>query len=306
MKIDLELIQILDAIDKYGSFEAAANVLNKVRSALTYQIQKYEEQLDLQILDRSGHRAQFTKAGRIILEQGRELLSLGCHIERTAKQAASGWETDVCIAYDEALSSTAILELVKKFHEHCNNVNLTLFSERLGGCTDALINHRADIAIGLSQLPSNRSPFIIETLGTVEFIFAVAPTHPLAGMPEPLSTQDIEKYPAIVASDSARHLMPQTTGLLLQQTKLTFTSMDMKYRAQLLGLGVGFLPYHLIKQALEEGKLIMKQVQRPKNQATYYIAWNKTGTGKALQWLISEIRDKHFQQKLLGASYSIE
>jgi DNA-binding transcriptional LysR family regulator len=49
MKIDLELIRILDAIDKQGSFEAAANELHKVRSAVTYQIQKYEELLDIQI-----------------------------------------------------------------------------------------------------------------------------------------------------------------------------------------------------------------------------------------------------------------
>ncbi|MDA6077103.1 hypothetical protein O0544_14070 [Edwardsiella anguillarum] len=44
-------------------------------------VQKLESNLNLQLLDRSGHRARFTHAGRIILEKGRRLLNEAQELE---------------------------------------------------------------------------------------------------------------------------------------------------------------------------------------------------------------------------------
>lgn len=73
--ITLEALHILDAIERRGSFAAAANELNRAPSSLSYQIQKLEQDLDLMIFDRSGHRANFTEAGKLILERGRAILA---------------------------------------------------------------------------------------------------------------------------------------------------------------------------------------------------------------------------------------
>ena len=72
--ITLEALRVLDAIDRKGSFGAAAEVLFKVPSALTYTVQKLESDLGISIFDRSKQRAQLTTAGRLLLEQGRQLL----------------------------------------------------------------------------------------------------------------------------------------------------------------------------------------------------------------------------------------
>ncbi|WP_152666588.1 LysR family transcriptional regulator, partial [Xanthomonas hortorum] len=40
MKISLEALQILDAIDRRGSFTAAAKVLSKVPSTISYTVSK--------------------------------------------------------------------------------------------------------------------------------------------------------------------------------------------------------------------------------------------------------------------------
>ena len=48
MKISLELLQILDAIDRHGSFTAAAAALHRVPSALSHAVSKLEDDLDLQ------------------------------------------------------------------------------------------------------------------------------------------------------------------------------------------------------------------------------------------------------------------
>ena len=56
MKLTLEALRILDMIDRSGSFAAAAIALDRVPSALTYTIRRLEDDLDLLLFDRRGHR----------------------------------------------------------------------------------------------------------------------------------------------------------------------------------------------------------------------------------------------------------
>ena len=45
MKLTLETLEVLDAIDRRGSFAAAADELHRVPSAVTYSVQQAEEAL---------------------------------------------------------------------------------------------------------------------------------------------------------------------------------------------------------------------------------------------------------------------
>lgn len=60
MKPLLDVLMILDALEKEGSFAAASAKLYKTPSALSYTVHKLESDLNIQLLDRSGHRAKFT------------------------------------------------------------------------------------------------------------------------------------------------------------------------------------------------------------------------------------------------------
>lgn len=45
--ITLDALEVLDAIDRKGSFSAAANELYRVPSAISYTIQKLEQELNV-------------------------------------------------------------------------------------------------------------------------------------------------------------------------------------------------------------------------------------------------------------------
>ncbi|VFS85459.1 putative DNA-binding transcriptional regulator [Raoultella terrigena] len=51
--LTLEALRVMDAIDRRGSFAAAADELGRVPSALSYTMQKLEEELDVVLFDRS-------------------------------------------------------------------------------------------------------------------------------------------------------------------------------------------------------------------------------------------------------------
>ncbi len=98
--LTLEALQVLDAIARRGSFAAAAQELNRAPSSLSYQVQKLEQDLDLVIFDRSGHKAVFTEAGQLLLNRGRILLSAANDLVEDANILAHGWELEISIAYD--------------------------------------------------------------------------------------------------------------------------------------------------------------------------------------------------------------
>src|SRR5258706_15194341 len=89
MRLSLDALAVLDAIDRRGSFAAAALELDHVPSAITYTVRRMEEDLDVLLFDRRGHRAQFTPAGRTLLAEGRALLTAAGEIERRGQRGAN-------------------------------------------------------------------------------------------------------------------------------------------------------------------------------------------------------------------------
>jgi DNA-binding transcriptional LysR family regulator len=73
MNLTLEALRIVDAIERHGSYAAAAVALDRVPSALSYSMRKLEEDLDVLLFDRRGHRAKLTPAGLELLTEGRHL-----------------------------------------------------------------------------------------------------------------------------------------------------------------------------------------------------------------------------------------
>ena len=112
MLINLDVLLILDALDKQGSFAAAAESLFKTPAALSYMIQKLESDLNIELLDRSGHRAKFTDTGQMMLEKGRLLLNAAKDLEKQAVQLSSGWEKELAIALDDSFPFAALLPII--------------------------------------------------------------------------------------------------------------------------------------------------------------------------------------------------
>lgn len=297
MKLSIEALEVIDTIDRKGSFAAAAEALYRVPSALTYTVQKLESDLGVQLFDRSGHRALLTEAGTELLKEGRYLLEAAQALEARVKRIATGIETNITIAISDLFNLDAIYQILQDFYAQNFGTRVKITREVFGGSWDALISGRADISIGApGDAPSN-SGISTKLIGHIEFVFAVAPQHPLADLPEPLNDEDIIHYRSVAAADSSRNLPPRTSGILSGQDVLTVSDMQTKIKAQLLGLGVGYLPIKLAEKYASKKSLIIKEVAEPKTFAPTFLAWRnhrKSEMGKAQQWLL-----KHFEQLTL-------
>jgi DNA-binding transcriptional LysR family regulator len=283
--ITLEALRVLDAIDRKGSFGAAAEALFKVPSALSYTIQKLESDLGTRLFDRSKQKAQLTTAGRLLLEQGRQLLQAASAIEEAVQQLESGWETQLRIARDTVLPLAPLLQQITAFNQLDKRVAITISEEVLGGTWDALLAERCDLALGASgDMP--RGLFEHRLMGHVEFVFAVAREHPLRFHKGPVDAAAIAAFPTIVIADSSLSSPARSSGLLESRQIIRVANAAAKIQAQVMGVGVGFLPTHLIRNEIQRGDLVALECSVPRPNIPLYMAWKKNNIGKALQWFI--------------------
>ena len=299
MRLTFDALIVLDSVDRGGSFSAAAEALHRVPSAITYTVQKLEDDLGVQLFDRSGHRAQLTNAGRELLREGRRLLGAAEEIEARVKRVATGYEVELRIAVDDIIPLERLYPLFESFYRECFGTRLRVLSEVFGGTWDALVSGRADLAIGAPGEGPSGGGYSTHALGGVPFVFVVAPDHPLASAAEPLAPEQIMQYRAIAAADSSRGLPPRTSGLISGQDVFTLPSLRAKLEAQAVGLGVGYLPIHVARAAVDAGRLVARQVLEPQPDANLYIAWRTSHAGKALAWFLEKLKDPALAQVLL-------
>lgn len=284
LRLSLEALQIIDAIDRRGSFSKAGQELHRVPSTISYMVSKLEDDLAVQVFERNGPRVVLTAAGRELLKEGRYLLKAARDLEHRVRRIASGWETELAIGMDSMFSVAALAGDMHAFYQVAQQTRLRIVQETLSGPWEALLERRVDLLVGVAGEGPAGGGYVARPMGEMAFVFAVAPGHALAGVPEPLARADLQQHRAIVVADSARNMAPRTVGLLFGQDTLTVPTMQAKFALQLSGLGFGFLPRDCAAPAIADGRLVEKQVQERRAPETFYLAWRSGEEGEALKW----------------------
>ncbi|EKO3973366.1 LysR family transcriptional regulator [Vibrio fluvialis] len=288
--ITLEALHILDAIDRRGSFAAAANELNRAPSSLSYQIQKLEQDLDIMIFDRSGHKANFTDAGKLILERGRAILSATEKLVNDATLLANGWELEITVAFDGIIPIANFFPLVEALG-NVSKTRIRLQEEILAGSWESLATDRADLLIcpRIETLPQDVKA---ETLGEMEMVWVAASNHYVHKRTGEFDEEARQKYRAIAIADTARDQPAMSVNILQKQPRLTVTNFNAKCQALVNGLGIGTLPKHVAEPLIAEGKL--KKIEGSQGSKMEIImAWRRNKIGEAKSWCIQYLK-KHW------------
>ena len=294
-------LTMLQVIAEAGSFAAAARQLGLVPSALTYRVRQIEDALDVLLFDRSARQAKPTEAGAELLREGGRLLQDIDAVANRVRRVATGWEPQLTLSIDGVISPHTMLELVEAFYALSPPTRLKLRDGIMSGTREALTSGRADLAIGVSNIASDVAGLQQAPLGDLLFIYVVAPHHPLASMPEPITDAVMLRHRAVAVADSAQR-GGMTMGLLGGQDVLTVDTMQAKVQVQLRGLGGGFLPEPMVRPYLEAGRLVAKRVARPERQLRLHYAWGGPGftaPGRALQWWLQQLQSPTTRKALL-------
>ncbi len=297
-----ETLSIIAAVHRAGSMAAAARELGLVPSALTYRIRVVEDALDVLLFDRSSRQAKLTAAGRELLREGSRLLLELDAVANRVKRVATGWESQFTLAIDSVISRATIMELCEAFFALAPLTRLKLRDEALSGTLEALTSGQADLAIGVALASPAGSAIHSKPLGTIRFVYAVAPHHALAMAVEPVTDAMMMPHRVVAVADSIQRGRGMSVGLMGGQDVFTVPGMQQKLDAQLRGLGGGFLPEYLARPYIDAGRLVEKKVQSAERKVPLRYAWRGSApapVGRALQWWLTQLARPATQKALL-------
>ncbi len=283
LKLTLEAIELVDAIARHGSFAGASERLHKVPSTISYAIAKLEHQLGFALFTRNGPRVALTPAGQEMVKEGRWLLASAQQLESRMRQIATGFESEVRLVHDSLIPTEAFNQDICAFEDLDCGTRLRIGCDVMTGTWEALREGRADIIVAAGEGPGGGG-YKAVAVGSLAFAFCTTATHPLAQLRRPLTRADLLEHTAVVVGDGARSLTDRTVGLLSGQRRITVPTMQAKIAAQAAGLGHGFVPRACVRVELETGVLVELQVEEPRPDETFWLAWRPDHMGEALKW----------------------
>ncbi|MEY2875459.1 MAG: hypothetical protein RLZZ373_2830, partial [Pseudomonadota bacterium] len=265
--------------------------------------------LDVLLFDRSSRQAQLTAAGDELLQEGRRLLAQMDAVANRVQRVATGWETTLAIAVDNIVAPRAIFDLIESFYAlRCTEspdagplpTRLKLRNEVMAGTLEALLSGQADLVIGIGEPTSLPQGLHSALLGELEMQLAVAPHHPLAALPEPLSWQTVAQHRVVAIADTAQRMERRTYGIQPGQDVLTVPSLLAKLEAQIRGLGCGRLPEPLLRAHVAAGRLVVKRTEGETTRMALHYAWRGgAGMGRGLAWWLQQLDSPVTRRALL-------
>jgi DNA-binding transcriptional LysR family regulator len=287
--LSVEALLVLDAIEYRGSYAAAAEQLNKVPSALSYVVQKLEEQLGVTLFVRQGRRAVLTPAGKHLLVEGRKVLSAINTLSEQTQTIANGWEPKIRIACDSIIDINPVFTGIQQFLSEHKNIEVDVQEEVMNGTWEALIEDRVDLVIGAPAPVPNQKGIRAIKSGELNSVLVASTSHELLAevLPtkEPIQASELTKYRSVIVHDTAKHEIPWSVNLIEGSQHFYVSSITQKIAAILTGIGIGHLPKCMVHQYIESGELVVIELADKPEPQDLFMAWKITNKGKGLNRL---------------------
>jgi DNA-binding transcriptional LysR family regulator len=288
--ITIDVLETLDTIDRRGSFAKAAEELNKATSAISYAVQKLEEQLDIALFQRQGRRSVLTPAGQLILAEGREILQTTTRLANKAKEVATGWEPRISIAVESLIHYPTFFCLLNDFLNEYPSIEIDIRESVLNGGWEALAQNQADLIIGSPGPVPLQKGYRAIPLPPIDLVPVIASHHSqasLANNSEALK-EALPKLRRVITHDTSLVDVTRSKGLSSDGRVVYVQTIDQKIEAIQAGIGIGHLPRQRIEQQLSKGELIALNLAQESDQDNF-IAWKISNKGKGLQALTKKL-----------------
>ncbi len=280
-KLDAEALHTFVTVAQLRSFSAAADALHKTTSAISYRIKALEDSVGTPLFQRTTRSVALTPSGEVLLEKASQFFEWLQMLPEELKQVSDGIEPHFTLVinnllYDAGAIAALLAHLVERFPHAAFDVRRAVYM----GVWDELINNGGQMALGVPGFHTINDDFVTEPLGVVNWVFVVAPRHPLAAAAEPLSNDMLRRYPAVNVRDTSHRLTKRTAWKLSGQKEFLVPDLEAKIACHRCGLAVGFLPRPVARELTRLQQLVERAVAAGRSPSPLALAWRRQGAGK--------------------------
>ncbi len=269
----LEWLEDVLAVAETGSFQEAADRRRLTQSAFSRRIQHIEEQIGVELFDRTRKPVQLlpTTADQRdqISKLANDLRQLVLDLRRGERIAANR----IAIASQHALTTSLTPQIVRAVHARHQATHIRLRSANLDECFSLLLSRQVDIAI-VYRLPGEDHPIsqsFVETvtIGTDRLVpvFAASDTADLNAQFAAGELPYISFPPEVFLGRVLdRVILPRvhqlTRAAPKAETALTLAALELAA----VGVGVAWVPISLAGRRIADGSLVDLSSSLPSSQ----------------------------------------
>ena len=258
----LEWLEDLLAVSETGSFQEAADRRRLTQSAFSRRIKHIEQQIGIELFDRTRKPVQLHPA---MAHQREQMAKLANDLRELVHDLRRGERlalNRITIASQHALTTALTPQILKGIHARHADVHVRLRSANLDECFALLLSRQADIVL-VYRLPDEPHPIganFVETavIGTDRLIPVIASSE-MVGLNLCLASGELPyiAYPAEVFLGQAleRFILPRVRNRMRPtpkaETALTLAALELAA----VGVAVAWVPSSLARPRIANGTL---------------------------------------------------
>lgn len=252
-------LKVFRAVAKHLNFRRAAEELFLTQPAVTLQVKTLEQQLGVQIFDRSGSRISLTPAGAVLLKFADKI----DHLESAALEALSPFSGapsgKLCIGASLTIAQYILPHILGEFQRQHPQIRTHVTTCNTEQVLESLLAH--DISVGFVEGPTLRRDVRTEVFLEDELVLMAPPAHEWSERgfvdPQELAQERLLMRERGSGTRRVVEIALQKSGIKAKQLNpaMEFDSTEAIITAVEAGLGVGFASLWSISKELQLGTL---------------------------------------------------
>ena len=295
--VTLDQLRTFIAAADCGSFSAAGRHLGRAQSVVSQTLANLENQLSVQLFDRTTRSPTVTAIGRELLADARQVVDDMDRFKARAKVMSAGLEPELKVVAHIFLPTNVLTASVAAFHKHFPRTSLRISVEGMGAVMEPVLEGSCSFGVR-APLLTDHPELTSEHLMSVPYLMVASPAHPLAQVRRALSNRELRQHVQLVLSDRSQLTQNMDMGVLSPKT-WRLSDLGAKHAFLKAGLGWGGMPLHIVEADIQEGRLVSLELEESRaNVSMSLTAIHRTDLppGPAGRWLLDELKRVAIQQ----------
>jgi DNA-binding transcriptional LysR family regulator len=245
------------AIDRYGSFSAAAESLHLTQPAISKRISSLEDALGTRLFDRIGRSTVMTEAGRTLLPKAEKMLAEFSDMRESISDLQGRISGRLSLGTSHHIGLHRLPPVLREFTAGYPDVELDLhFVDSEDGCAGV---EQGSLELALVTLPLASPPVLdVKVIWDDPLVLVAGKNHPLAARKK-IRIEELVQYDAILPGTNTYTRGLLESELQLEQrgirTGLSTNYLETNKMMASIGLGWSILPASMVDKDLHRIKL---------------------------------------------------
>jgi DNA-binding transcriptional LysR family regulator len=237
--VTLRQFRYFVAVAEMASVAAASRELNIAQSAITKSILELEQEIGVQLFERTPRGMTLTPDGHRFLASARKVLSAVADATHQRRAQPASMAGPLAVGVTSLVAGYYLSEVLSRFARSCPEVRLQVVEDAPPFLEHLLINGELDVAIMVSNALGEPQALLAETLTRSPNRVWMAANHPLAECDD-VTLQQIAAHDLIVLeADRIDDLMRNVWTRHHLTTRAVLRTSSLEAVRSLVGVGAG-------------------------------------------------------------------